>query len=65
MAAMCDQASLRGQFYRPAAALQPVQLDGRVYEYLSGKAQRRGMPVEDLVNDLLKKAIELSWRLEN
>jgi hypothetical protein len=62
MAITCDQAGLRGQFYSP----QPtVHLDGRVFQYLSGKAQRKGVSLEDLVNDLLKKAIELSWRLEN
>jgi len=62
---MVDQASLRGQFYRPAATLQPpIHLDERVYQYLSGKANLKGISLEDLVNDLLKKTIELSWRLE-
>jgi hypothetical protein len=62
---MVDQANVRGMFYRPAAALQPpIQLDERVYQYLSGKAKTKGLSLEDLVNDLLKKTIELSWRLE-
>ena len=63
---MCDQAALRGQFYRPAEDIQaPIHLDGRVYQYLSEKAQRKGVSLEGLVNDLLKKTIELSWRLES
>ncbi len=67
MQTMCYEAGVRGQFYRPAATIapSPVQLDERVYQYLSDKARHRGVPVEDLVNDLLKKAIELAWRLES
>jgi hypothetical protein len=61
MASTCDPASARGLFYIPEPT---VRLDGRVYQYLSGKAHRRGVPLEALVNDLLKKSIELSWKLE-
>lgn len=51
---------------RPAETVQPpVHLDGRVYQYLCEKAQRKGVSLEGLVNDLLKKTIELSWRLES
>jgi len=40
-----------------------VHLDSRVYEYLSAKAATRGVTVDEIVNDLLKKSIELSWKL--
>ena len=61
-----DPAGQRGQFYKPGAGPWPlVQVDERVYDYLSGKARFKGVPVEDLVNDILKKAIELAWRLES
>ncbi len=60
-----DPAAVRGQFYRPSAMIQPpVQLDERVYQYLSGKAKAKGLTLDELVNDLLKKTIELSWKLE-
>jgi hypothetical protein len=58
------QPGQRGKFYQPAASVQaPVQLDERVHAYLSERARCRGVSLDDLVNDLLKKSIELSWRL--
>ena len=60
-----DPAGIRGIFYEPARAQPQVHLDGRVYQYLSARAQRKGVPVDELVNSLLKKAIELSWSLES
>ena len=59
---VCHQAALSG--YQPSAGRQPsVCLDERVYRYLFEKAQLRGVTLDDLVNELLKKSIELSWRL--
>jgi hypothetical protein len=61
---MCYEASLSGRFGDKVGGLHPpVHLDERVYQYLLPKAQAKGVPVDDLVNDLLKKCIELSWRL--
>ena len=61
---VCHQAALRGRFYQPAAGLHlSVSLDERVHQYLSEKAQLRGVTLDDLVNELLKKSIELNWRL--
>jgi hypothetical protein len=59
-----DPAGVRGSFYEPAKARPQVYLDERVYQYLSGKAQGKGVSVEEMVNSLLKKAIEISWSLE-
>jgi hypothetical protein len=62
---MIDPAAHRGKFYMPGMVIQhPVQLDERVYQYLAGKAHAKSMKLDDLVNDILKKAIELSWKLE-
>jgi hypothetical protein len=50
----------RGKFFRPNARLSlPVYLDADVQDYLSARAQARGIGVDQLVNDLLKKDIEL------
>jgi hypothetical protein len=50
----------RGRFYRPDAVLSPpVHLDPDVLAFLTARAQARGIPLDDLVNALLKKNIEL------
>ena len=50
----------RGKFYKPGSALNlPVYLDAEVQAYLSARAKARGIDVAELVNELLKKDIEL------
>jgi hypothetical protein len=50
----------RGKFFKPGAALNlPVYLDAEVQAYLSARAKARGVEVGQLVNELLKKDIEL------
>jgi hypothetical protein len=50
----------RGQFFRQDAALAPpIHLDPQVLAFLTARAQARGMPLNELVNALLKKDIEL------
>jgi hypothetical protein len=50
----------RGKFYRPDAALDlPVYLDARVRDYLTARAKAKGVEVNELVNELLKRDIEL------
>jgi hypothetical protein len=50
----------RGKFFKPGAALNvPVYLDAEVQAYLSARAKSRGVDVGQLVNELLKKDIEL------
>ena len=50
----------RGRFYRPDAILvPPVHLDPEVLAFLTARAQARGIALNDLVNELLKKDIEL------
>ena len=50
----------RGRFFRQDAVLvPPVYLDPDVLAFLSARAQARGMPLNELVNALLKKDIEL------
>lgn len=50
----------RGKFYRPDAVFRlPVYLDEQVQTYLTAKADAKGVDLAELVNDLLKKDIEL------
>src|SRR4051794_23988034 len=50
----------RGKFYRPDAVLvPPVHLDPEVLAFLTARAAARGVTLNELVNALLKKDIEL------
>ena len=50
----------RGKFYKADAVFKlPVYLDEDVQAYLVKKAEAKGVELTDLVNDLLKKDIEL------
>ncbi len=51
---------VRGKFYRPNLKLNlPVYLDAEVQAYLAAIASRKGVPVSDLANDLLKREIAI------
>jgi len=50
----------RGKFHQPNARLNlPVYLDADVQAYLAALAARKGVPLSDLANDLLKKDIAI------
>ena len=50
----------RGSFYRADAVLTPpVHLDPEVLTFLTARAEARGVSLNELVNALLKKDIEL------
>jgi predicted HicB family RNase H-like nuclease len=50
----------RGKFYRPDLRLiPPVRLEPEVLDFLATSAKKRGTTVNQLVNQLLKKDIEL------
>ncbi|HYS49030.1 MAG TPA: hypothetical protein VEM36_09685 [Xanthobacteraceae bacterium] len=50
----------RGKFCsRDAVFRMPVYLDERIENYLAGKAEAKGVELSDLVNELLKKEIEI------
>lgn len=50
----------RGKFHRPNAMLNPpVHLDPEVLAFLTERAAARGVTLNELVNALLKKDIEL------
>jgi hypothetical protein len=50
----------RGRFQREGAILAPpVHLDADVLAFLSARAAARGLSLNELVNALLKKDIEL------
>ena len=51
---------VRGKFYRPDAVFRlPVYLDAKVQTYLAAKAHAKGVELSDLVNDVLKREIEI------
>jgi hypothetical protein len=50
----------RGKFFKAAATLHlPVYLEAEVQAYLSARAAAKGIDMGQLVNELLKKDIEL------
>jgi hypothetical protein len=50
----------RGKFFRAGAVLRlPVYLDAEVQDYLVARAGSKGIPFDRLVNDLLRKDIEI------
>ena len=50
----------RGKFFKPGAAINlPVYVDAEVQAYFSARAKARGIDVGQLVNEVLKKDIEL------
>ena len=50
----------RGKFFREGAFLRlPVYLDPGVQSYVAARADAKGVSFDQLVNDLLKKDIEL------
>lgn len=50
----------RGKFYRADARFRlPVHLDESVYKYFAEKADAKGIEVSELVNEFLRKDIEL------
>jgi len=50
----------RGKFYNPDAALNlPVYLDAEVLDYFTAKAKDKGVELNRMVNDCLKKDIAL------
>jgi len=50
----------RGKFYRENARLNlPLYLDPDVQAYLAPLAERKGVPLSELANDLLRKEIAI------
>ncbi|MEO6696488.1 MAG: hypothetical protein ABIN45_00595 [Gammaproteobacteria bacterium] len=48
----------RGKFYRPNLRLNlPIYLDVEVQDYLNVIAAKKGMPLSQIANDLLKREI--------
>lgn len=50
----------RGKFFKHNAVFRlPVYLDEKVQDYLTAKADAKGVELADLVNEMLRKDIEL------
>ena len=51
---------VRGKFFKPNAKLNlPVYLDSEIQNYLRERAQSKGVELNQLVNDLLRKDIDM------
>ena len=52
----------RGLHHIPPGSrvLMPVSIERGVWEYFSGKAERRGINLSELVNEVLKHDIEIN-----
>jgi hypothetical protein len=51
---------VRGKFFSADASLiPPIHLEPEVLDYLTARAEARGKTLNELVNELLKKDIEL------
>lgn len=51
---------MRGKFFQPDAEPRlPVYLDRKVQRYLAQRAADKGTSIEAMVNDLLKREIEI------
>jgi hypothetical protein len=54
------QNGVRGKFFRPdASARVPVYLDLSVLEFFSAKAEQKGVEVDEIINELLKRDIAI------
>lgn len=50
----------RGKFYRPDARFNtPIYLDREILAYLSEKATSKGVEVSQLINEILRKDIDI------
>ena len=50
----------RGQFYRPDSVLNiPVYLDQDIESWFAEKAKNKGVDMQQMINDLLRKDISL------
>ena len=51
---------VRGKFYKPGMRLiPPVRIEPQVMNFLADRAQAKGTTINELLNTLLKKDIEL------
>jgi len=50
----------RGKFYKPNASQHlPVYLDDEILSYLQDRAQAKNVDVNQLINDMLRREIEI------
>jgi hypothetical protein len=51
---------VRGKFHHPGGTLQiPVYLEPEVLAFLSARAEKKGVEIDQIVNDLLKRDIAI------
>ena len=56
---------VRGKFYRPGGSIQlPVYLEPQVLAFLAEKAEKKGVDIDQIVNELLKRDIGIIETVE-
>jgi hypothetical protein len=57
---------VRGLHHIPASAkvLMPVHIEKSVWAYFSGRAEERGIPLSELLTEVLKRDIEIGEALK-
>jgi len=56
--------AVRGKFYRKGAVLRlPIYLDAKLQNQLERLAQRKGKDIGDLVNQMVRKELEIIGEL--
>jgi len=51
----------RGKFYRPGMVLRlPVYLNAELQSHLTAVAERKGIALDDLVNDILARELAIA-----
>lgn len=54
------RAGERGKFFRPNAELRlPIYLSADIQTYLTERAAQKGIPLGEMVNEILKREIQL------
>ncbi len=54
------QKGVRGKFFRPGASIRvPVYLDPEVLEFLFARAEKKGVEIDEIANELLKREIQI------
>jgi hypothetical protein len=56
---------VRGKFYRPSASIQvPIYLEPDVLAFVTAKAEKKGVDIDRIVNELLKRDIGIIETVE-
>ena len=59
------QNGVRGKFFHPDASVRmPIRLDREVLEFLSARAEMKGVEIDEIINELLKRDMAIIETVE-